>query len=101
MDVVVAVRCAVEEAVLVVVIVGDERRVGFGVVGNVDLLQFRLRLDRFYSLLLHVAIRGLPHVIIFDDVFQRFPRQLKKERREKKGVRNNHITRLSVLTGTQ
>lgn len=79
LNVVVSVRCAVEEAVLVVVIVSDESRVGFGVVGNVNLLQLRLRLDRFHALLLHVAIGGLPHVVVFDDVLQRLPRKLNEK----------------------
>lgn len=74
LNVVVAVRCSVKEAVLVVIVVCDERWIGFGVVGNVNLLQLRLRFNCFHALLLHIAVRRFPHVIIFDDVLQCLPR---------------------------
>lgn len=45
-------------------------------VGNVDLLELGLGLDGFYALLLHVAVCRLPHVVVFYQVFQCFPRQL-------------------------
>lgn len=54
-------------------------RIRFGVVRNVDLLQLRLGLDRFNAFLLHIPVGGFPHIIIFDDVLQRFPGQLKSE----------------------
>lgn len=44
------------------------------VIRYVNLLQLTLRLYSFHSFLLDIPIRRFPHVIIFDYVFQRFPR---------------------------
>lgn len=54
----------------------DDCRIRFIVVRNVDLFQFRLSIDGLQSLLLYVTVGRLPHVVVFNDVFQRFPRQL-------------------------
>ena len=48
-------------------------RTYFGVVGNIDLLQLLFTLHSLDSLLLDVAVRGLPHVIILHEVLDRLP----------------------------
>lgn len=53
----------------------DGARCGsFVVIRYIYLFQFTLRLDSLYSLLLNVAIRRLPHIIVFDHIHQRLPR---------------------------
>ena len=43
------------------------------------MFQLGLGLGRLDSLLLHVAVRRLPHVVVFHDALQGLPRQLQIE----------------------
>jgi len=54
----------------------DERRlVLLGVVGDVDLLELGLLLGQLDALLLHVAVGGLPRVVVLDEALGGLPRK--------------------------
>ncbi len=54
----------------------QSRLILLGVVGNVDLLQLGLRLRQLDPLLLHIAVSGLPSVIVLNDALERLPWQV-------------------------
>lgn len=47
------------------------------VIGDVNLFEFAFSLHSFHALLLNIAVSGLPHVVVLDNVAQTFPGQLK------------------------